>query len=144
MAAANASLGDLRTWTHHVRAVNHTRARARAKYKSNSDTHTEVWSAAAWPPLRCVIAQQYYSAIFVWLCFHSRKENFWRAFQNSLANSSPSLKLRKSKVLLIQGGFVVLKIWIAGGKGTSCFGTHLKTFANQKWVFVQFFQCLWS
>jgi hypothetical protein len=38
------------------------------------------------------------------------QRKLWHAFQNSIANSSLPSKLRKPKVLLIQGGFVVLKI----------------------------------
>jgi hypothetical protein len=44
--------------------------------------HSGASSAAAWPPRRCVVAQQYSSATFISLRFHSRKEKFGRLYKN--------------------------------------------------------------
>jgi alpha-D-ribose 1-methylphosphonate 5-triphosphate synthase subunit PhnG len=58
------------------------------------------------------------------------QRKLWHAFQTSVENSSLSLKSRKSKILLIQVGFVVLKILIAGGGAQVVLGPILKTRAT--------------
>jgi len=54
--------------------------------------HNGMQSAAA-----CVIAQQYSSAYFVSLRFHTRKEKFSALLKNIIIQSFTLLKLRKSE-----------------------------------------------